>query len=187
MEKKFSFFPGRINMVFRKGPRGYLYQDPTDEAKLLKENPSLQDKFAPLREDRVKENALTVVRQRGGDVTEPAEVLGEYTLKFGKSKGKSFWWLLQKDVGYTTYLIKHREKEEAAGVSTTEGHYKASLLSFVGYARSFGEIESVSMSRKSPQLKQPQRMTSWLALAIMPRAPGVRCGTTGLMALHPLS
>ncbi|KAJ3583351.1 hypothetical protein NHX12_023058 [Muraenolepis orangiensis] len=79
MQKQFCFFPGRINVVFRKRPRGYLYQDPTDEAKLLKDNPSLQDKSAPLREDRVKENALTVVRQRGGDVTEPAEVLGEYT------------------------------------------------------------------------------------------------------------
>ncbi|KAJ3583298.1 hypothetical protein NHX12_028162 [Muraenolepis orangiensis] len=145
MQKKFCFFPGRINVVFRKGPRGYLYQDPTDEAKLLKDNPSLQDKSAPLREDRVKENALTVVRQRGGDVTEPAEVLGEYTLQFGKYKGKSFRWLLQNDVGYTTYLIKHTEKEEAAGVSTTEGHYKASLLSFVGYARSFGEIESLCL------------------------------------------
>ncbi|KAJ3598733.1 hypothetical protein NHX12_000659 [Muraenolepis orangiensis] len=65
--------------------------------------------------------------------------------QFGKYKGKSFRWLLQNDVGYTTYLIKHREKEEAAGVSTTEGHYKASLLCFVGYARSFGEIESLCL------------------------------------------
>ncbi|KAE8277938.1 hypothetical protein D5F01_LYC24023 [Larimichthys crocea] len=143
MEKKFSFFPGKISVVFRKGPRGYLRQDPSDAAKLLKDNSSLQDKSAPLKEDTVKQNALTVIRQRGGDVSDRTEVLGEYILQFGKYKGKSFRWLLENDVGYTVYLLKHREKEEAAGVCTTEGHKKASLLSFVDYARSFEEIISL--------------------------------------------
>lgn len=143
MQKKFSFFPGRIKVIFRKGPRGYLHQDPTDAAKLLKDNPSLQDKSAPLREDIVKQNALTVVGQRGGDVSDRTEVLGEYILQFGKYKGKSFRWLLENDVGYTIYLIKHTEKEEAAGVFMTEGHSKASLLAFLGYARSFEEIQSL--------------------------------------------
>jgi len=143
MERKFSFFPGKINVVFRKGPRGFLRQDPIDAAKLLKDNASLQDKSAPLREDVVKQHALTVVRQRGGDVSDRTEVLGEYSLQFGKYKGKSFRWLLENDVGYTVYLLKHREKEEAAGVCTTEGHKKASLLSFVDYARSFEELTSL--------------------------------------------
>ena len=86
MQKKFSFFPGRIKVVFRKGPRGYLRQDPTDAAKLLKDNPSVQDKSAPLKEDIVKQNALTVVRQRGGDPSDRTEVLGEYILHQGLAK-----------------------------------------------------------------------------------------------------
>lgn len=154
MQKKGSFFPGRVTVAFRKGPRGYLLQDPTDAAKLLKDNPSLQDKSAPLKEDIVKQNALTVVCQRGGNVSDNAEVLGEYILQFGKYKGKSFRWLLENDVGYTMYLIKHREREEAAGVCTTEGHKKASLLSFISYARSFNEVQSlISYDSEKPTIQ----------------------------------
>lgn len=129
--------------MFRRGPRGYLLQEATDEAKLLKNNPSHQDKSAPLREELVHQNALTVVQQRGGDASDKTEVYGEYILQFGKYKGKSLRWLLENDVGYTVYIIKHTEKEEAAGVCLTEGHNKASLLSFVTYARSFEEIRSL--------------------------------------------
>ncbi len=164
MEKKFSFFPGRVKVVFRKGPRGYLLQDPTDAAKLLKDNPSLQDKSAPLREDIVKQNALTVVRQRGGDASDITEVLGEYILQFGKYKGKSFRWLLENDVGYTMYLIKHREREEAAGVCTTEGHNKASLLSFIGYARGFHEIQSLlRYESEKPTTRAASEDDHWLS------------------------
>ena len=70
-------------------------------------------------------------------------MLGEYILQFGEYKGKSFRWLLENDVGYTIYLIKHTEREEAAGVLMTEGHSKASLLSYVGYSCSFDEIQSL--------------------------------------------
>ena len=70
-------------------------------------------------------------------------MLGEYILQFGKYKGKSFRWLLENDVGYTMYLINHSEREEAAGVSTNQGHSKVSMSSFVGYARSFEEIRSL--------------------------------------------
>ncbi|CAL8276695.1 unnamed protein product [Merluccius merluccius] len=132
-----------MKVVFRKGPRGYLCQDPTAAAKLLKDNPSLQDKSAPLKEATVRQNALAKVRHRGGDASDNIEVLGDYILQFGKYKGKSFRWLLENDVGYAIYLIKHTQKEEAAGVHMTEGHNKASMSSFVGYARSFGEIQSL--------------------------------------------
>ncbi|XP_028296093.1 uncharacterized protein LOC114458046 [Gouania willdenowi] len=143
MQKGFSFFPGRIQVVFRKGPQGYLSQDPTNAAKLLKDNPSLQDKSAPLADNIVQQNALTVVHQRGGDASDRTEVLGDYILQFGKYKGKSFRWLLENDVDYTIYLLKHIEKEKAAGVSMTEGNSKASLLSFVDYAHSFDQIKSL--------------------------------------------
>ena len=132
MEKPFTFFPGRMKVVFRKGPRGYLCQDPTAAAKLLKDNPSLQDKSAPLKEATVRQNALVKVRHRGGDASDNTEVLGDYILQFGKYKGKSFRWLLENDVGYAIYLIKHTQKEEAAGVHMTEGHNKASMSSFCG-------------------------------------------------------
>ena len=72
-----------------------------------------------------------MVCQRGGDASDKTGVQGEYILQFGKCRGKSFRWLLENDVGHTMYLIKHTDKEEAAGVSMTEGPSKASMSSFV--------------------------------------------------------
>ncbi|KAG7506016.1 hypothetical protein JOB18_045153 [Solea senegalensis] len=151
MQQRDNIFPGRKTVTFRRGPRGYLLQQPSDAAKLLKDNPSLQDKSAPLREDAVGENALTVVRVRGGDASDKTEVLGEYILQFGKYKGKSFRWLLENDVGYTIYLIQHVEKEEAAGVSMTQGHNKDSILSFVRYACSFRNLTSLVSYQPPPK------------------------------------
>ncbi|XP_026221475.1 uncharacterized protein LOC113165895 [Anabas testudineus] len=141
--RKFNFFPGRISVVFRKGPLGYLRQDPSDAARLIKDNPSLQDRSAPVKEELVRQNALAAVRQRGGDASDKTEVLGEYILQFGKYKGKSFRWLLENDIGYTIYLIKTQQKEEAAGSFKAEGNSKDSLLSFLSYAHSFKEIQSL--------------------------------------------
>ncbi|TWW62461.1 hypothetical protein D4764_04G0011080 [Takifugu flavidus] len=33
MQKQFAFFPGKLRVVFRKGPLGFLLQEPSDEAK----------------------------------------------------------------------------------------------------------------------------------------------------------
>ena len=52
--RKLLFFPGKISVTFRKGPLGYLRQDPTDAAKLVKDNPSLQDRSAPVKEELVR-------------------------------------------------------------------------------------------------------------------------------------
>ncbi|KAI7798267.1 hypothetical protein IRJ41_024252 [Triplophysa rosa] len=137
--RKRSFFsPGRV--TFRKGLLGYLLQDPTDQARAIKYNPSLHDKSAPIKEELVRQNALNVVRQRGGDASDQKEDFGEYILQFGKYKGKSFRWLLENDVGYTIYLIKNLQQEEA---TMTERHSKSSLVSFVKYTHSFEEIQSL--------------------------------------------
>ncbi|XP_060714886.1 uncharacterized protein LOC132838529 isoform X2 [Tachysurus vachellii] len=151
MLKKSVFCPGCIKVVFRKGPLGYLLQDPTEEARVIKDNPALQDKSAPKKEELVRQDALAVVRQRGGDASDKREVLGEYILQFGKYKGKSFRWLLENDMGYTIYLIKNLQQEEAMGVFTSEGPSKSSLLSFYNYACSFNEIQSLfSYVSKNP-------------------------------------
>lgn len=128
----------RCQRIFR-----FLLQQPSEEAKRIKDNPTLQDKSAPLKEDLVRQNAQTVVLQRGGDASDITEVLGEYILQFGKYKGKSFRWLLENDVGYTVYLIKSLQQEEASGVCQSEGHNKDSLMSFKNYALSFDEIQSL--------------------------------------------
>lgn len=80
---------------------------------------------------------------RGGDVSDRQEVLGEYELQFRKYKGKSFWWLLEHDVGYTIFLTKKVEEEERAGEFKPEGPKKDSLISFLEYSRSFQEIEDL--------------------------------------------
>ncbi|RXN35869.1 hypothetical protein ROHU_003455 [Labeo rohita] len=120
MHKKVVFFPGRVQVAFRKGPLGYLLQEPTDQARLIKDNTSLQDKSAPKKQELVRQYALLVVRQRGGDASDRIEVLGEYILQFGKYKGKCFRWLLENDIGYAIYLIKSLQQEEAAGDFMTE-------------------------------------------------------------------
>lgn len=136
-------FPGKVKVLFRRGPTGYLRQDPSEEAKKIKDNPDLQDKSAPQCEDRVKDNARTIVFMRGGDVSDRQEVLGEYILQFGKYKGRSFRWLLENDVGYAVYLSKKVEEEETAGLFKAEGPKKDSLLSFLEYSRSFQDIQDL--------------------------------------------
>ncbi|TWW53719.1 hypothetical protein D4764_0122270 [Takifugu flavidus] len=141
MQKQFAFFPGKLRVVFLKGPLGFLLQEPSDEAKRVSSTP--QDKSAAMREDLVRQNALAVIRQRGGDPSDKMEVLGDYVLQFGKYKGKSFRWLLQNDVGSTVYLIKNVQSEEAAGLCMADSHSKDSLQSFVSYALSFQEIQAL--------------------------------------------
>ncbi|XP_028461704.1 uncharacterized protein LOC114573624 [Perca flavescens] len=143
MKKTTNFFPGKTMVSFRKGPSGHLRHDPSDEAMRIKKNPSLQDKSPPQRHDLVKTNALTVVFERGGDVSDRLEVMGEYVLQFGKYKGKLFRWLLENDVGYTIYLMKKVEEEERDGTFNPQGHNKDSLLSFLDYARSFQLIRDL--------------------------------------------
>ncbi|XP_048858573.1 uncharacterized protein LOC125726320 [Brienomyrus brachyistius] len=129
----------KVKVSFRRGPSGHLRQDPSDEARRIKDNPSLRDKSAPQREQVVKENASSIVFMRGGDISDKQEVLGEYVLQFGKYKGKSFRWLLENDVGYTLYLIRKVE-DEKAGQFNPEGPKKDNLLSFLEYVRGFQEI-----------------------------------------------
>ncbi|KAJ8364727.1 hypothetical protein SKAU_G00135580 [Synaphobranchus kaupii] len=154
--KRLTFFPGRMKVCFRRGASGFLQQDPSDQAKRIKDNPALQDKSPPQKEELVKNNARTVVLQRGGDLSDKQEVLGEYIIQFGKYKGKSFRWLLENDVGYTLYLIKKVDQEEKAGVFKPEGHSKASLLSFLEYSRSHQEIEDLL---KYVSSQQPPALT----------------------------
>lgn len=154
MRKKI-FFPGKVGICFRRGPTGFLRQDPSDEAMVIKGNPELQDKSAPLREDKVKENALSIVFLRGGDASDRQEVLGEYILQFGKYKGKSFRWLLENDIGYTIYLINKVEEEERAGQFHAEGPKKDSLLSFLDYSRNFNEIQDLKSYLAERSLEPP--------------------------------
>lgn len=129
--------------MFRKGPAGFLLQDPSEEARRIRDTPALQDKSPPQAESQVRERALAVVRQRGGDASDRTEVLGEYVLQFGKYKGKTFRWLLENDVGYSLYLIKSVQREESEGISVSQGHGKDSLQSFLSFALSFREIQSL--------------------------------------------
>ncbi|TWW54681.1 hypothetical protein D4764_0101080 [Takifugu flavidus] len=119
MQKQFAFFPGKLWVVFRKGPLGFLLQEPSDEVKRVSSTP--QDKSAAMREDLVRQNALAVIRQRGGDPSDKME----------------------NDVGSTVYLLKNVQSEEVAGLCMADSHSKDSLQSFVSYALSFQEIQAL--------------------------------------------
>ncbi|KAJ4923738.1 hypothetical protein JOQ06_014017, partial [Pogonophryne albipinna] len=71
----------------------------------------MRDKSAAQKHEHVRTNALTEVLQRGGDVSDRLEVMGEYVLQFGKYKGKLYRWLLENDVGYTLYLMDKVDEE----------------------------------------------------------------------------
>ncbi|KAJ8333427.1 hypothetical protein SKAU_G00414350 [Synaphobranchus kaupii] len=142
-QKAGPFFPGKVTVRFRRGTLGFLRQDPTESARLIKNNPSLQDRSAPIKQEVVRHNGHAVVFQNGGDFTDRTELLGKYILQFGKYKGKSFKWLLENDVGYTIYLSRRVDKETTAGTFTAAGHSKDSLLSFLEYAHSFQEIQDL--------------------------------------------
>ncbi|KAK6467290.1 hypothetical protein HHUSO_G35296, partial [Huso huso] len=132
-----------VSATLSQGPLGYLHQDPSEAAKILKDDPSLRDKSKPLCQETMKSNASDVVSKRGGDVSDKIEVLVEYILQFGLYKGKAFRPLLENNVGYTIYLIKHLQEEMDKGVLVTEGHSKDNLLSFVEYSLSHSEINAL--------------------------------------------
>ncbi len=69
----------------------------------------------------VRTNVLAEVSQRGGDVSDHLEVMGEYILQFWKYKGKLFRWLLENDVGYIIYLMRKVEEEERNGTFNPQG------------------------------------------------------------------
>ena len=139
-ESSKMYFPGKVKVCFRKGPSGFL---PSEEAKIIKNDPSLQVSSAPLNQIVVHRTAKQEVFNRGGDHTDKTEVLGEYKLQFGKYQGQTFRWTLENDVGYTLYLLQCVQKEKDAGLFVAEGHKKESLVSFLEYAESFEEIRSL--------------------------------------------
>ncbi|TWW62555.1 hypothetical protein D4764_04G0012020 [Takifugu flavidus] len=117
MQKQFAFFPGKLRVVFRKGPLGFLLQEPSDEAKRVSSTP--QDKSAAMREDLVRQNALAVIRQRGGI--------------------PQIRWRCRETMSCSLNV----QSEEAAGLCMADSHSKDSLQSFVSYALSFQEIQAL--------------------------------------------
>ncbi|MEQ2290031.1 hypothetical protein AMECASPLE_039194 [Ameca splendens] len=181
--KRKLIFPGKIEVSFRRGPTGYLRQDPSDEAKRIKDNPDLQDQSAPLREAKVKENGHSIVFLRGGDVSDRQEVLGEYVLQFGKYKGKTFRWVLENDVGYIIYLINKVEEEERMGQFKPEGPKKDSLVSFLEYSRTIQEIEDLVkyLSERTVEPLVTKEEDNLVALESIPRRLGETYGKNGRM------
>lgn len=63
MHTNVVFFPGRTCVVFRKGPCGFPLQEPSHEARQIKNNPTLQEKSAPLKEELGRTLSLWCVRE----------------------------------------------------------------------------------------------------------------------------
>ncbi|KAK1885154.1 Dystonin [Dissostichus eleginoides] len=160
-----------MTVTFRKGPLGYLRQDRTDAARLLKDNPSLQDQHAPVKEAVVKQNALTVFRMRGGDASDRTEVAGEYILQFGKYKGKSFRWLLENDIG-----AKEQEAWEVASSWMRTKHPRIQDQVFLKTAEDL-DLMGIKISiHKLPQMAIP-----------IPRAPITPTTSTTPLIPTPLN
>ncbi|KAF3835869.1 hypothetical protein F7725_028457 [Dissostichus mawsoni] len=90
----------QLKLGLSKGPLGYLRQDPTDAARLLKDNPSLQDQHAPVKEAVVKQNALTVCQRMSS----------WWALALAPKTPGDIWD--SRDDGYAAFIVK---KKCAAG------------------------------------------------------------------------
>lgn len=69
------FFPGQVSVVFRKTPLGFLRQDPSEEARRIKDDPSMRDCSVPVKEATVRLRSLWCVSEE-----DQTEVLEEYIL-----------------------------------------------------------------------------------------------------------
>ncbi|TWW53787.1 hypothetical protein D4764_0226100 [Takifugu flavidus] len=71
MQKQVAFFPGKLQVVFRKGPLGFLLQEPSDEAKRVSSTP--QDKSAGHEGGPLSKKSFTIHARREDGVTVSSE------------------------------------------------------------------------------------------------------------------
>lgn len=104
MHKKTIFYPGKLSVVFCKGPLG------------LKDNPSLRDKSEPKREDVVQQKALSVISERGGDVTDAlCWAITSFNLANTKeSPSGGFWKIMWVTLCTSPKTNKKRRKPASA-------------------------------------------------------------------------
>ncbi|KAJ4939015.1 hypothetical protein JOQ06_028478 [Pogonophryne albipinna] len=119
MQKHCSFFPGRMTVTFRKGPLGYLRQDPTDAARLLKDNPIVHGRGAqqgqPFLSYALSFGEIQLLRDYEAKKTVVAAAVSEdeQLVGFG-NRAKNTWRDIwdSRDDGYAAFIVK---KKCAAG------------------------------------------------------------------------
>ncbi|TWW53938.1 hypothetical protein D4764_0280460 [Takifugu flavidus] len=132
MQKQVAFFPGKLQVVFRKGPLGFLLQEPSDEAKRVSSTP--QDKSAAMREDLVRQNALAIIPQRGGEPSDKMEVLRD---------GMSCSLVNIKGISKKSFTI-HARREDGVTVSSEDDQ-------LVGFgARAKSTLQQNLLKRQQP-------------------------------------
>ena len=82
----------------------------------------------------MEQDAIEAVRDRGGDVKNRQQVLGQFQLQFGAFKGKTFLWMVENGLGYACYI-----GNSVAGETETGAPLSKSKFALREYLQSFTE------------------------------------------------
>jgi len=156
----------KLDLVFRKKKDGtVIFSDDSEDFKYkqqLKTDPNLAkfvESYLARKEEVVESEAIASVISQGGDVTNRKQVLGQYTMEFGKYAGKTFHWILTHSTGYGPYIVSQMEfQDEHRKKKGTSNARHDNKMSFREYVLEFKETKEKAKTmleaKKSSQVGQ---------------------------------
>ena len=163
----------------RKQDRHVLLNKSTEASRVMRRNAPYTAKHQTI----VHKEAEDRVRACGGDIHNESHILGQYEMQVGQYVGKTFKWLLENDVGYTCYILRHihlGSEKECKGVAINDNKF-----SLYKYLTSFeagrdAMAAKIKLDKKRSASTQSQRPSQ--------SAPGSGGGsgrTTTSAPIHP--
>eukprot|EP00105_Crassostrea_gigas_P040661 XP_019924809.1 PREDICTED: uncharacterized protein LOC109619370 [Crassostrea gigas] len=135
----------------RRGRDGIPVLYDSDAARQFKERAW----FPPQTASQVENLAKECVRERGGDVNDRKDVLGEFVLQSGKYRGQKFCWLLENCPGYVGWFVGSILEDRVKGdkSSVTQMANKDSLLMYCSMFEESRAIVSQKLSGRSKKIQ----------------------------------
>ncbi|KAH3718802.1 hypothetical protein DPMN_061611 [Dreissena polymorpha] len=139
--------------LFRKKIDGQLVMTDTLEARTIK---AKDVQWMPARKAViVKDEAVELCKQSGGDFKNQKHVMGCFKIEFGQFRGKTFKWLLENSPGYAGFIVADTEKDEPS-------HNKvyANKMALKKYMELFEEGVQMINSKRQSKPKEKVSPTS---------------------------
>ena len=128
----------------------------SEEANKLIKTPHTADpSYISKKPGEVEAKAKSEVTQLGGNPSNRTDLLGQFELQFGRSRGKTFKWLLENGLGYATWIVNSMSSETA-----TSSPLSVNKDSFVEYFKSFPEGREALALKKEKANEQTASSTS---------------------------
>ena len=136
--------------LFKRLGNGELLLGYTAEARrVAASNRTTAPPALSLSGDIVKKNAVSEVRQGGGDVADRLLVLAHHRIQFGAYRGETFKWLVENGLGYAAWMVDNLRGEKR--VNTPLGDNKAA---FKEYLLSFDEGREVVDAKERQRIRK---------------------------------